>query len=228
MHQMMQNFGTQSKMTSRILLATDPEAVPILRNMELEREALIEVVRTADRERSFCTGNDIRGFDLITVHAKAARALRDIFCGERWIKDEIDNQAGIRNPSLGLRVIPCNFDENAGNHIVEPTNKVIKGEASRTKTRCNATGWLPGLPDIPPQEGEEVVTWVLGIFSQQNEPLRAELSLPVSFIGGRYIRFNPRIVLLTGSEDETDQAGKRPRPDREGPVEIVDIAVKRR
>ena len=39
-------------MTNRILLATDPEAVPLLRGMELEREALIEVVRTTVRERS--------------------------------------------------------------------------------------------------------------------------------------------------------------------------------
>src|SRR5580704_6549183 len=156
-------------MADRIFDPADPEIVPLLRSMELDRDRLIEVVRTADRERTFVTSNDIRGFDLIIVNAKAARGLRDIFCGKRWIKDETDNQPGIVNPYLGLRVIPCNFDENAGNPLKDPTNRSPKGEASRSKTRCNATGWLPGLPDIPAQEGEKYLTWILGIFSKENE-----------------------------------------------------------
>jgi hypothetical protein len=98
-------------MVVRVFRADDPEAIPLLRSMELDREALIEVVRTADQERSFCTSNDVQGFDLITVNAKAARALRDIFCGERWQKDETENQPGIRNPHLGLRVIPLSIHQ---------------------------------------------------------------------------------------------------------------------
>jgi hypothetical protein len=102
----------------------------------------------------------------------------------------------------------------------------VKGEASRAKTRCNATGWLPGLPDIPPQGDADIKTWVLGIFSQENEPLRAELSLPVNFRGGRYTRFRPRLILLFGSEGY-EPVGREIGPDR-GPVEIVDIAIKRK
>src|ERR1700692_3098416 len=95
-----------------VLLPTDPELVSLLRGMELDREALIEIARFADRERALCTSNDVRGFALIIVNDKAARGLREIFCGKSWIKDETDNQAGIRNPRLGLRVIACNFDGN--------------------------------------------------------------------------------------------------------------------
>jgi hypothetical protein len=210
-----------------VLLAAEPEAIELLRSMELEREALIEVVRFADRERSLCTGNDVRGFDLITVNGKAARGLREIFCGKNWIKDETDNQAAIRNPRLGLRVIVCNFDENTGNELIDPTNRVAKGEASRSKTRCNSTGWLPGLPDIPAQEGAAIKTWVLGIYSQEAEPLRAEISLPAYFVGGRYTRFSTRIILLTGLEGAPEPVRQEINPDR-GPVEIVDIAVKRK
>jgi hypothetical protein len=209
-----------------ILLPADPEAIQLLRSMELDRDALIEVARFADRERTFCTSSDVRGSDLITVNDKAARGLRETFCGKRWVKDEKDNQAGIRNPRLGLRVIACNFDENAGNPLIDPTNRVPKGTASRAKTHCNATGWLPGLPDIPPQEQADVRTWVLGIYSQEDEPLRAELSLPMRFGGGRYTRFSTRVILLTGLE-EPDPVGRQSNPDR-GPVEIVDIAIKRK
>jgi hypothetical protein len=194
--------------------------------MELDREALIEVVRFADRERALCTSNDVRGFDLITVNDKAARGLREVFCGKSWIKDETDNQAGICHPRLGLRVIACNFDGNAGNPLVDPANRVAKGAASRAKTRCNATGWLPGVPDIPPQWDSDIKTWVLGIFSEENEPLRAELSLPVHFHGSRYTRFSTLIILLSGSEGP-EPVGREIGPDR-GPVETVDIAIKRK
>jgi hypothetical protein len=212
----------------RILLATAPEAVPLIRAMDLERETLVEVVRIADRERSFCTGNDVSGFDLITAHAKTARALRDIFCGDRWVKDEKDNQPGILNLHLGIRVIPCNFDKNAGSFTREPTNRHRKGEASRTKTRCNGTGWLPGLPDVPVQEGAEIVTWLLGIYSVDGQPLKAELSLPVGFDGAYYTRLDQRIILLTGEEGPDEIVGMRRPPDREGPIEVVDIAIKRK
>lgn len=212
----------------RILLATAPEAVPLIRAMELEREPLVEVVRIADRERSFCTGNDISGFDLITVHAKASRALRDVFCGDRWIKDEQDNQPGILNPNLGIRVIVCNFDKNAGSLVRDPTNHHRKGGASGAKTRCNGTAWIPGLPDIPAQESAEVATWLLGIYSKHGQPLRAELSLPVSFDGAYYTRLSQRIILLTGEEGPGEIAGTRRPSDRDGPVEVVDIAIKRK
>lgn len=209
-----------------ILLPSDPEAIELLRSMELDRDALIEVVRYADRERALCTANDVRGFELIIANDKAARGLREMFCGKSWIRDEKDNQAGMRNARLGLRVITCNFDHNTGNPLVDPTNRVVKGEASRAKTRCNATGWLPGLPDIPAQEGSDVKTWVLGIFSQEGEALRAELSLPASFVGGQYRRFTKRIILLTGGEDPAP-VRREVDPDR-GPVEIMDIAVRRK
>src|SRR4051812_17261703 len=102
----MRKLGTRS-MADKSVLSAPAEIIPFLRRMELARDDLIEVVRFADHERSFCTNNDIRGFDLITVNAKAARALRDTFCGERWEKDETDNQGGICNPHLGIRVIAC-------------------------------------------------------------------------------------------------------------------------
>src|SRR5208282_5838087 len=136
-------------MSDRIVLADEHEIIPQLELMELDKKTLIEIIRIADSERALCTSNDVRGFDLITMNDKVARGLRDSFCGSRWEKDETDNQAGIRNPHLKLRVIACNFDRYAGNPLVDPTNLVPKGSASNKKARCNATAWLPGLPEIP-------------------------------------------------------------------------------
>jgi hypothetical protein len=184
-------------------------------------------VRFAESERALCTTNDARGFELMTVYDKAARRLREIFCGKDWERDDSDNQAGIRNAALKLRVIPCNFDEDAGNPLVEPTNRVAKGEGSRAKSRCNGTGWLPGLEDIPAQAGRDYVTWILGIYAQDGKSLKAELSLPIDFAGNHFTRFGSRIILLDGTE-EIGGSSQSSRPDRPGPTEEIDIAIPRK
>lgn len=202
-----------------------PEDVDLkLRRMQLDREGLIAAVRYADGERALCTANDPKGFDLITMNARLARAIRDRFVGDGWEPDEKDNQPGIRNPALKLRVIPCNFDENAGNVLADPSNLRDKGWASNSKTLCNKTAWLPGFEPSPEREQLEYETYVLGTYSNEGE-LRAELSKPLNFTSGRYTQFLPRIILLDGSEGERAFGA---RPEREGPTEVIDIAVKRK
>jgi hypothetical protein len=211
------------------VLAEQMEIVPFLAEMELEFEGLVEAARYGDRERALCTANDPKGFDLILMNAKVARGLREIFCGDRWEADETDNQPGIRNPYLKIRVIPCNFDEYAGNQFANPTNRAEKGSASKKKVRCNATPWIPGLidPTENEEEGEgEYTTFVLGTYFDSHIGLRAELSRPKAFSSGQYIRFETRVMLLDGTEDSSSPVGSR--TDRGGPTEIIDIAVKRK
>lgn len=205
------------------VLSVDFEIVPHLASMGLDKEGLIEVVRFADAERALCTGNDVNGFAAMTVYDKAARALRERYCGGGWEKDDTDNQAGIRHPAKKLRIVPCNFDINVGNRLVQPTNRSPKGEVSRGKARCNATGWLPGVPDIPPQDRKDYKTWILGIYAVDAQPLKAELSFPVEFDGSFYSRFAQRIILLRGDEDDHRPSGRD-----EGPTDIVDIAIIRK
>ncbi len=202
------------------------EVDPLLRSMELDREKFLAVLDHADAQRALCTSNDVKGFDLITMHDKAVRGLRERFCGDRWEKDETDNQAGIRNPHLKIRIVPCNFDENAGNPdpSVTPRNRHLKGSASKAKVRYNQTGWLPGLP-MPEPTQDEYTTWLLGMYAD-DDGRGAELSLPLNFSGGKFSKFVTRIILEMHSFD----SGGAPRKtsDSEPPTEIVDIAVKRK
>lgn len=126
------------------------EVVTILGQLGLDRERLMGAVRSAGAERAPCTRYDRKGWPLIVTGNKAARALRELFCGERWISDETDNQAGILNPHINVRVIPFNFDENAGNPLADPPNRKEKGSASEAKTLRNAAAWLPGLNPSQP------------------------------------------------------------------------------
>ncbi len=201
------------------------EIVGLLSQMELTLDGLIEAVQFAESERALCTSNDALGFDAITVYDKAARRLREIFCGPRWEKDNGDNQAAIKNPFTKARVVPCNFDENAGNRLVQPTNRTPKGEVSRAKSRCNATAWLTGLPDVHAQKGADFVTWILGIYAVDGEPLRAELSFPVDFSAKQFTRFQTRIILLTGDEVDFDTGRKTSGGDT---VQVADIVVTRK
>ncbi|MEC5324430.1 hypothetical protein [Aurantimonas sp. A3-2-R12] len=212
-------------MAEEILIVAEEARKTELDALHLDFDKLAEVVRYADSERALCTGNDPKGFKLVTVNAKAARGLREQFCGEDWVYDETDNQPGIMNPALSLRVIPCNFDENAGNLLKTPTNRTSKGAASGTKVRCNGTGWLPGLVAPAFQDDREVTTLVLGIYSEDGEPLRAELSFPIGFEKSQYTSFSKRIVLLTGAEDWSERTGESNRGE---PTETVDIPITRK
>ena len=207
------------------VLADDADVDTLLRSMELDREKLRAVVAYADGHRALCTSNDVKGFELITMHDKAARGLRDTFGGDRWEKDETDNQAGIRNPHLKIRVIPCNLDKNAGNPdpSISPRNRHPKGAASKAKIRCNRTGWLPGLP-MPEPEKDEYETWIFGMYAD-DDGRGAELSLPLSYSATQF-KFVTRIILEQRGYD--DGIGARKAPDSEPPTEIVDIAVKRK
>jgi len=209
--------------TEAAILIAPEDVDPALRRLGLERDTLIEAIRYADGERALCTANDPKGFDLITMNARLARALRDAFVGDDWEVDETDNQPGIRNPALKVRVIPCNFDENAGNRLADPTNLRDKGAASRSKTQCNKTAWLPGFEPSPETEKAEYETYVLGTYTASGE-LRAELSKPLNFSSGKYTRFLPRIILLDGTEGEPIGS----RVPREGPTDVIDIAVTRK
>jgi len=210
-------------MTDSVLFES-ADILPQLTALGLDREGLVEAVRYAESERALCTSNDVHGFSQITVYDKAARSLRETFVGAGWEKDETNNQAGISHPGLKIRVVPCNFDENCGNPLVEPTNRSPKGEVSKAKARCNATGWLPGLPDVEAQDGDDYKTWILGVFAVEGEPLRAELSFPVGFDGKYYTRFATRIILLRGDEEGARGA----RDDAPAPTEIVDIPIARK
>lgn len=193
----------------------------------LDLEGLIDCVRYAEREKSFVTANDAVGFGSMVVYDKAGRALRETYLQRGWIKDDSNNQCAIKNQKTMIRVVPCNFDEFAGDRLVRPANKSPKGEISRKKSMCNKTGWLPGLPKMGDHSDDNYQTWVLGIFTDDDRPTTAELSLPIAFDGHYFTSFGKRIMLLTG--DDGSGVGRR-ISDNSGDdaVEIIDIDIRRR
>jgi hypothetical protein len=193
----------------------------------LDVEGLIDCVRYAEREKSFVTKNDAVGFASLVVYDKAGRALREKYLSKDWIKDDSNNQCAIKNPVTMVRVVPCNFDEFAGNRLVRPTNKSPKGEVSREKSMCNKTAWLPGITKGDPASEDGFQTWLLAIFTDDERPTTAELYLPIEFDGRYFTDFGKRIMLLTGSDDE-GVGRNRGDDSSDDAVEVVDIAIRRK
>jgi hypothetical protein len=205
------------------LLVEPIEIANALEEMGLDRDGLTKAVLYALSERDLCTSNDPIGFDSMTAYARAGRSLRETYLLRGWSKDDSNNQCAIKHVAKKLRIVPCNFDEFAGNSAVQPTNKSPKGEVSRRSSRCNATAWLPGLP-VPTLADLLWQTWVLGFYANADRShIGAELSLPVSFHGDFYSLFKPRIILLSGNAPPLPSKSKLPNDD--DALGVVDIPV---
>ncbi|WSH31302.1 hypothetical protein U8P75_35205 (plasmid) [Rhizobium beringeri] len=194
-----------------------------LAHMGLTRDELVRSIRSAESERALCTDNDPVGFANMMVYARAGRKLREILVPKGWEKDDTNNQCAVKNPKAKVRIVPCNFDDGAGNRLQTPSNKSPKGEVSRRKSLCNRTAWLPGfVPIEAPVDADGYETWLLGLRIDDNLPTGAELSLPVDFDGSYFTQFGKRIILLDGSEEKIFE-----RTDDDA-FEIIDITVKRK
>ena len=202
------------------------EAIPFLLNeMDLDFEGLRAVVRYADSERALTSAHDTPGLGQAIVYHKAGRGLRDRFCGRYWEIDNSDNHTAIKHRTKPLRIVPCNFDQNTGNALIQPRNRTDKGAVMASRTMCNATGSLFEPEALPIRLREGRQTWILGIYSFEELPLRAEFSLPVAFSGNFITDLAKRVILMNGDEE--------PRMDRKSsdpidPIDVVDIKIEPR
>lgn len=209
------------------------ETDSLFEQMELDRAGLEHAIRYAEQERSFVTSNDPLGFGSYLVYGKMGRALREWYLPKGWVRDNSNNQTAIKHPKKMIRVVPCNFNEYAGDRFYTPTNKAPKGEISRKKAASNMNTWLPGLepPVIDPNLNDGYQTWILGAHVDDVRPTGAELSFPIAFDGSHFTRFGTRIILISG--DDGGAGGRKTGEPNSGSsgndaVGIVDIAIKRK
>jgi hypothetical protein len=190
----------------------------------LDYDGLVDCVRYAEQEHSFVTANDAVGFASMVVYDKSGRAMREKYLGPNWKRDNSHNQCAIRNDETKVRVVPCNFNECAGDRLRVPTNRAPKGQVSKQKSRCNRTLTIPGLFNDSGNPDDQIRTWLLGIYVDGGRPTTAELSLPVDFDGQYYTEFAKRIILLSGNEDDAPRGRRKD----EDPTEDTDIVIRRK
>ena len=172
-----------------------------LRAWGLSREPLAEAVLWAKTFYDDCTPFDPHGFKFGIAYARAARRLRELLIPTRqWKRDDLDNQTAVRNESLKLRLYPCNFCDATADKNREPKNLSEKGPAARRNAASNPD-LFSSLERFVPQPMPKVVrgytTLLLGMNFETDSP-KAEVSLPVKFMGGRFTSFSIRVPVLSG------------------------------
>lgn len=200
------------------------EANAQLREWGLERELLKEVVYYAQSFSAECTANDPPGFDRVMAYSRAGRRMRELLMPMGWVKDTSNNQTAIRHEDYRLRIYPCNFCSFTSNPNHSPVNLTEKGAAARRDTDCNAQLSLFASPEMLPDaesSSEPYRTLLLGMnFEEENA--KAELSLPVKFMRGKFTGLAIRVPILDGTE-------VRPLPTKrmvnEDAFEEIDIAI---
>ena len=206
--------------------ATPQEQDAQLREWGLEAGPLVEVVLWARGFYRDATSLYPGGWRFIHSYAKAGRRLRETHLTRGWVVCNLNNQTAIRHEGLKLRLHPSHFDDAAADPKRTPENLSDKGSAADTDTKANQQIDLftYGLPQVVPQAEIEVLrgytTLLLGIHFE-TEFARAEVSLPVRFLGGRFRKFLKRVPLLDGRSEPSVPMPKHDVDDVFGEVEIL-------
>ena len=212
-------------------MASTVYAVPWERNRRLralgcEYEDLIEVVCACVAGRGGCTANDPISAPGYEAWRLGTRRLRERFLSkEGWQRDGALNIESIVHRERRIRISVVNADEGTGMPLRSPRNRTPKGVATATVTDLNGQLELgesiPLLADATRSEGLE--TWHLCVFDDGAD-VRAELSRPVEFASGHFVKFAERILLL----QDCDWDGLRADTPDDDLGSDVEISIRRK
>ena len=205
--------------------ATLEEQDAQLRAWGLQADPLVEAVQWAHSFYTQVTALHPKGYRFIHAYAEAGRRVRELFLTRGWKVCDLNNQTAIRNEELKLRLYPCNFDDATADPGRNPKNLSAKGYAAASDTSANKQIELfsYGLPKVAPKAEVEKVrgytSLILGMNFEGEFP-KAEVALPVKFMGGRFEAFLKRVPLLDGQSMPFVGVPKKGSDDVFGEVEI--------
>jgi hypothetical protein len=174
-----------------------------LKELELTREQLIEVVKASVAGRGDCTDNDPPAAPGWNSWRYGVRRLREIFRQEGWEKNDTNQLSTIANHKLRIKVAVCNTDDGTAIEDRAPRNRSRKGVISERAADINATPYLfSEMAEDAARDTSDYVTWYLCIYNE-NEDVRAELSCPSSFEAGYFTKYSERIFILNEGDWKT-------------------------
>ncbi|MEI9990295.1 MAG: hypothetical protein WDM86_09670 [Rhizomicrobium sp.] len=162
------------------------------------RWGLIEAVSAAVAGRADATDNDARFIGGINAWNYPTRRLREIYRGHNgWEKFEENGVEGVINPKLKLKVLAASTDEGTCDPAISPRNRTPKGPATEKVIDLNAQYGF--FPPPPAASKDDYQTWELCTYDNGDDVL-AELSCPVLFASGHFLKFSERIFLIDPGE----------------------------
>ena len=184
-----------------------------LRELGFTRDQWIEVVRACVAARGYCTDNDPKSAPGFMSWRSGIRRMREIFRPLGWEKEDVDGIETIVHHDRKMRITVMNTDSGTADPDRSPRNRTVKGPATERVTDLNSQLEMFSSENMSNIEGgsNDYSIWHLCVFDDGNN-VRAELSRPVEFKSGYFIKFSERIWIL-GPGDWTDHNINVPNDD---------------
>lgn len=159
------------------------------------REQWIEVVKAAVAARGSCTDDNPKSAPGFRAWDAGVARMRQIFRKEGWDNDEEDGIPTIIHRELQKKITVMNTDSGTADRSRSPRNRTLKGPAAEKVTDLNGQIEMFKRRETTREPADPIAAWHLCIFDD-GKLVRAELSRPVLFKSGYFLKFSERIFIL--------------------------------
>jgi len=192
-----------------------PHATVRLAELGLTEEDFILTVQAGEMERRSCSPLEPSIAPGFKAWAAAFRTLAEQLRQRGWVKEETRGLPRLLHPENAVAIAVINGDEATGCSTgPDPKSKTPRGVQSVLFVQSNDIQLhLPfegPESEQPPVEHEQITWWLLIHSSEEDDGLRAELSLPIGLgEDGRFCTWEERIIIhipdLTFSPNRDDE-----------------------
>jgi hypothetical protein len=182
------------------------------------RDQWIEVVKASVGARGGCTTNNARSAPGFYAWDAGVARMRQIFCKEGWETGCEDGIELIVSRELGKKITVMNSDAGTADNSRSPKNRTLKGSATEKVADLNNQIEMFKSGDISKIPEDVCAIWNLCIFDDGKQ-VRAELSRPMLFRSGYFVKFSERIFILRDGDWEKVAIGST-SPEAEQTLEI--------
>lgn len=197
-----------------------------LRELGLSRDVLIQIVEACVIGRGDTTDNDPRSAGGYFAYSFGTRRMRELYRGkDGWEKGQVDGIETIDHHGRRIRVAVVSTDAGTCIKTRSPRNRTCKGPAAEKVTDLNNQTEMDfvdqsGRPLPRIENVSDYTMWYLCIFDS-GSTVRAELSMPVIFRSGYFIKFAERIFIIgSGEWDEIEHVEPREEAEPDFEIEI--------
>jgi hypothetical protein len=165
------------------------------------RDQWIEIVKASVGARGGCTTHNARSAPGFYAWDAGVAQMRRIFCKEGYEAACEDGIELIVNRELGKKITVMNADAGTADSSRSPKNRTLKGPATEKVADLNNQIEMFKSGETSSAPEDSCAIWHLCIFDD-GKRVRAELSRPVLFRSGYFVKFSERIFILRDGDWE--------------------------
>lgn len=206
-----------------IIYAHPYECRERLDRLGTSRDDWIEVVKACVAGRGDATDNHPQSAGGQFAWIFGTGRMREIFRRKGLDKEIVNGVETVVDHERKVRFAVVSTDRGTADLDRSPKNRTPKGAASEKITDLNNQHEMDfvdpsGNPIPRKDEGDGYSFWYLCVYDDGND-VRAELSSPIGFKSGYFIKFSERIFIL-GPNEWTDLSISKPDDDLGSELEI--------